>query len=544
MIRFVRSPMGTYAKGAAVAMLGLGCAQAYAAETPAVHHTDCGALASAALPDAKIVSSESISAGPFSPGQPLPPSPVPGFCRVKATLKPSPDSDIQVEVWLPDDWNGKYLAIGIGGWGGVLPYGDMEDALRRGYATSGTDTGHRGGPVQGEFALGHPEKVKDFAWRAVHEMTLQSKNLVSAYYGKPSHRSYFTGCSAGGRQSLTEVQKFPSDFDGVIAGAAASDWVGLNTATLYTTVLNEPQGKPPILTPVQNELLHKAVVAQCDRLDGLKDGQVADPRRCHFTATSLVCKAGQPAEQCLTHEQAALADTYYRALRDPNTGALIQAGYMPGSESGWGAIPLKMHPGLGYFKDVVFSNPGWDPYKLNLGLDYEVAKRTDTISSTNPDLSDFAAHGGKLLQYHGWSDGLIPTETAINYYESVVSQQHGLDKTTAFYRLFLVPGMGHCFGAYQVDWVNALDQWVEQGKAPDQVIGKQLPANARPSMGGPPVLAAEDAPTRPICAYPQEAHFNGAGPSTSATNFSCRTEPRGPRAGDAPGTAKAAGLKP
>jgi feruloyl esterase len=531
-----------FVQGSALVLLTFGAARAQA-QAPAAQHGACSTLASAALPDAKILSAESIDAGAFSPGQPLPPSPVASFCRVKVVLSPSVDSDIQVEVWLPDAWNGKYLAIGIGGWGGFIPYPGMLEALRAGYATSGTDTGHRGNPGAADFALGHPEKLTDYAWRAVHEMTLQAKSLVSAYYGSATRRSYFSGCSAGGKQGMMEVQRFPDDYDGVIVGSAASDWVGLNTGSLYTSLLNLPKGRPPILTPVQGALLHKAVLAQCDRLDGLEDGEVADPRVCKFKSTSVLCKPGQPAEQCLTREQTAVADKLYQAVRDPNTGQLIEPGFMPSSELGWGAVAVPMPPAVGFFKDALFDNPNWDPYTFNLGLDYEVARRNDTISAISPDLSAFVAHGGKVLQYHGWSDPIIPTETAINYYESVVTQQHGLGKVSAFYKLYLVPGMGHCSGGYQVDWVGALDQWVEQGHSPDQVIGRRLPQiSTAGSPGGPPPEADSNAPTRPICAYPGVAHYTGRGSSDTAANFSCRVSARGPRPGDVASTAIGASL--
>jgi feruloyl esterase len=519
------------------------CGALTPAQSPA--HGSCAELAKAVLPNTKIVSATAIAAGTFSPSPELPPSEVPGFCRVSASLSPSADSDIQIEVWLPDAWNGKYLANGIGGWGGAMAYPGLLDALHRGYATSATDTGHRGNMGAADFALGHPEKLKDFAWRAVHEMSVQSKALINAYYGSASRRSYFSGCSNGGRQALMEAQRFPTEFDGIIAGAPAADWVGLNAGSLYTSLLNLPKGKHPIITPVQASLIHKAVIAQCDALDGLRDGEVADPRVCDFKAQSLVCRSGQAGAQCLTQEQADVVDKMYRAVREPKSGRLVLPGVLPSSESGWGQVPVPMPPAVGEFRFVVYGDPAWDPYGFDLSRDAPAARRTDIMGALNPDLSAFAAHG-KIIQFHGFADPIIPTEASIDYFESVVSSQGDLPKTAAFYRLFLVPGMGHCMGAYSVDWIDALDQWVEHGQAPAQVIGHRLPPQAAPpgpppANGGPPpgpppatVPATTSSAARPICAYPDLAHYKGSGAADAADSFSCKPAPRGVRDGNGP----------
>jgi feruloyl esterase len=530
-----------------LALCGLGDgARAAGAVGAVTQHGVCADLAKTTPPaTTKILSATAIAAGTFSPSPQLPPSQVAGFCRVTASLSPSADSDIQIELWLPDAWNGKYLANGIGGWGGAIAYPGLLDALHRGYATSATDTGHRGNMGAADFALGHPEKVKDFAWRAVHEMTVQSKALINAYYGSASRRSYFSGCSNGGRQALMEAQRFPEEFDGIIAGAPAADWVGLNGGSLYTSLLNLPKGKAPILTPVQAALIHRAVIAQCDALDGLRDGEVADPRVCPFKAQSLVCRSGQPGAECLTQEQADLADKMYQPVREPQNGRLVLPGNLPSSELGWGQVPVPMPPAVSEFRFVVYGDPAWDPYSFDLSKDVEAARRSSIMDALNPDLSAFAAHG-KLIQFHGLADPIIPTEASIDYFESVVSHAGGLPKTAAFYRLFLIPGMGHCMGAYSVDWIDALDQWVEHGDAPAQVIGHRLPPQAAPPSGppptnggpppGPPPAAAtpQSTATRPICAYPEMAHYNGAGDADAAGSFSCKPAPRGVRDGDGP----------
>jgi feruloyl esterase len=348
-----------------------------------------------------------------------------------------------------------------------------------------------------------------------------------------------------------EAQRFPAEFDGIIAGAPAADWVGLNGGSLYTSLLNLPKGKPPIITPVQAALIHKAVIAQCDALDGLRDGEVADPRQCNFKAQSLVCGSGQPAGECLTQEQADVAGKLYQAVREPKSGRLVLPGVLPSSESGWGQIPVPMPPAVGEFRFVVYGDPAWDPYSFDLSKDVEAARRTDIMGALNPDLSAFAAHG-KLIQFHGLADPIMPTEASINYFESVVSLQGGLPQTAAFYRLFLVPGMGHCMGSYGVDWIDALDQWVERGAAPAQVIGHRLPPSAGPPNGPPPanggpppapppaaVATPPSTAARPICAYPEMARYNGSGAADAAESFSCKPAPRGAREGNGPVELKA-----
>lgn len=523
----------------ALAAAGLAAAQAPAPAAPAAAAgaAPCEQLARLAFPDAKITLAEPRPAGAFQiPGAAggFGPSSLnlPAFCRVAATLTPSADSDIKMEVWLPAKWNGKFMMVGNGAWSGSISYSDMAEPLSRGYAVASTDTGHEGG--RGTFAFGHPEKLVDFAWRAVHETTLKGKTITAAYYGGGPKLSYWNGCSSGGKQGLKEVQMFPADYDGVIAGAPANNWMRLQVQSMAASLANNPQGRPPILGPAQIGLLHAGALAECDALDGLKDGQIADPRACRFKASSLVCKPGQDPSKCLTPEQAAVADKIYAPVRDPKTGALIYPGMAPGSEEQWPIVILRPWMiGLDNFA-LAHGDPNWSQYSFDPVGDLALAEKTDVgIAATNPDLSAFKARGGKLIQYHGWADALIPTENSINYYESVVAKQGGLAETQGFYRLFLVPAMGHCGGAYGVDWITALEQWVEQGRAPDEVPGKRLPPMA---FGPPPArpAAPADLGSRPICAYPKEAVYKGSGSGDDPANFACRSGPRGPRAEDRP----------
>jgi feruloyl esterase len=491
----------------------------------------CESLARNALPNIKIKLAAPVAAGQFSPAQGAPVFIAPAFCRIVATLSPSADSEIGMELWLPQLWNGKFLAIGIGGWGGAINYAGMAPGLQRGYATVATDTGHRGGPGDASFAYGHPEKVTDFAWRAVHEMAVHAKALTVDYYGRSPRFSYWNGCSAGGRQGLVEVQRFPADFDGVIAGAPAVDWLGLNAGSLWTSLINVPRGGVPNIGLRQSALLHQAVIAQCDAIDGLRDGEIADPRRCDFRAKSLVCKPGRSDAGCLTPDQAAAADKLYKAVRNSFTGKLVLPGLLPGSENGWGAISAPTPPAVDEFKYVVLGDPAWDPYTFDLPRDLAKAQASDIIAALAPDLSAFKGRGGKLLQYHGWADPVIPTEMSLNYYESVAARMGGLVDTQDFYRLFLVPGMAHCGGAYAVDWLSALEDWVEKGRAPVSIEGRRTNTDAMPgraqlaSSSGPPLPLDR----KPICAYPNLALYTGFGPTTDPSSFNCRAAVRGSR---------------
>ena len=490
-----------------------------------------------ASPDAKVTLAEARPAGAFAiPGAAAQFGPssmaLPAFCRIAATLTPTPDSAIEMELWLPQAWNGKFLMVGNGAWSGAVSYSAMAEPLGRGYAVASTDTGHQGG--RGTFGFGHPEKLIDFAWRAVHETTVGGKSLTAAYYGAGARLSYWDGCSSGGKQGLKEVQMFPADYDGVIAGAPANNWMWLQVQSMVASLANNPPGGKPVLGPAQFAVLHQGALDQCDALDGLKDGQIADPRACRFKASSLICKAGQAAANCLTPQQAAVADKLYQPVRNPKTGELIYPGMTPGNEEQW---PIVMSGpwmvGVDSFA-LAHGDLKWDQRSFDPVADLALSEKTDPgIAATNPDLSAFKARGGKLIQYHGWADGLIPAENSINYYESVVARQGSLEQTRAFYRLFMVPGMGHCGGAYGVDWITPLEQWVEHGMAPDELIGKRL-APARFGAPAPAPAIQADLGSRPICAYPMQAVYKGSGAAGDASAFSCKIGPRGARPADRP----------
>jgi feruloyl esterase len=473
--------------------------------------SSCESLAALALKETTISVAQLIPPGQFSPpenGRRVNAySDLSEFCRVAATIRPTSDSDIKVEVWLPaSGWNGKFQAVGNGGWAGVISYSAMADALRSGYATASTDTGHVGG--RGTFALDHPERLIDFAWRSEHEMTVKAKAVIQAFYGRAPGLSYWNGCSTGGRQGLKEAQKFPDDYDGIIAGAPAnrtaiSLWIA--HAVLKDPASYIPPGKYPII--------HQAALAACDGIDGLRDGLIDDPTRCGFDPNVLLCKAGD-APECLTAPQVEAARKIYSLAVNPRTGQQLFSSLVPGTELGWGVQAQGPEPSANIYDQyryVVFKNANWDWKTFNFDSDMVRGDRPENVvmNATDPNLKAFFSHGGKLLLYHGWSDPNVPTLNTIKYYKSVIDTM-GAGASTSV-RLFLEPGMGHCGGGEGpnvFDKVGALEQWVEKGIAPARLMASH-------STGG------KVDRTRPLCPYPQVARYKGSGSVDDAGNFAC-----------------------
>ncbi len=450
-----------------------------------------------------------VAAGDFSPPPGAALKSLPAFCRVAATLAPSKDSEIKIEVWLPaSGWNGKFQAIGNGGWSGAIGYAALARALVQGYATASTDTGHSGG--SGSFALGYPEKLIDFAYRAVHEMTVRSKAIVSAYYGNGPKFSYWNGCSSGGKQGLKEAQRFPADFDGIIAGAPANYWTHLVAGSLWIAQAVH-KDEASYIPASKYPLIHKAVLEASDAMDGVKDGVIEDPTRCRFDPKVLECK-GSDSSMCLTPPQVEAVRKIYGPARNPRTGQEIFPGLEPGSELGWGGLagPQAFPIASDHFKYVVFKDPNWDWRTINFDTDVALADKIDDgmLNAMDPDLKAFIGHGGKLLMYHGWNDQLISPQNSINYYRSVAETLRGS------VRLFMVPGMNHCAGGdgtSTFDAVGALEQWVEQKHAPEQILASHM------TNGTPGIVDR----TRPLCPYPQVAQYKGSGSTDDAANFVC-----------------------
>jgi feruloyl esterase len=475
---------------------------------PAVGAT-CGDLATFSFPRGAITLAETVKSAWPAGVRNLPYAPQ-AFCRVAATLRPSSDSDIKIEVWMPESgWNGKYEAVGNGGWSGSIGYSAMAAALHEGYATSGTDTGHTGGSAS--FALGHPEKLIDYAYRSEHEMTVAAKLVIAAFYGDRPRLSYWNGCSAGGKQALKEAQRYPEDFDGIGAGSPAANWVGRAAQSIWVAQAMH-QDDRSYIPPEKYAVIHSRVLSACDALDGVEDGVIENPLGCKFDPAVLTCKDGD-GPLCLTAAQVEAARKAYADSVNPRTGARLYSGLPPGSELQWavwgGPTPLAI--GLDYFRYVLFEDPKWDFRTLDFDRDVAKAEKLDhdRIDALDPNLKPFFAHGGKLIQYHGWSDAQISPGNSVDYYRSVVER---LGKVDDSYRLFMVPGMGHCGGgegATQFDAMPALEQWVEQKKAPERIVA------ARTREG-------KTDWTHPLCPFPQVAVYTGKGNHQDAANWVCR----------------------
>ena len=483
----------------------------------------CDSLSKLNLPNVTINSAQSVAAGAFTPpptpagppggplGNPAPFKSVPEFCRVMATLTPSSDSDIKIEVWLPaSGWNNDFQAIGNGGWNGTIGYGPLAEGVKRGFATAATDTGHAGGSAS--FAMGHPEKLTDFAYRAVHEMTVTSKAIIQNYYGTAPRYSYWNGCSTGGRQGLKEAQKYPADFDGIVDGAPANYQTHLHVWSVW---LAQQVNKTPdsFLSPEKLGVLHKAVLAACDAADGVKDGLLNDPTKCHFDPKTIECK-GEDLPTCLLPAQVAAVQAIYAGPENA-AGKKIFPSYEPGSELGWSLLAGKQGSPVATdsFTYVVYKNPNWDWRTMNLESDVAAIEKSygNLIDATDPNLKPFFGHKGKLLMYHGWADMAIAPGNSINYYESVVKNLGGEKKAADDIRLFMVPGMGHCGGGggpNDFDKMTAIQDWVEHGKAPEQMIASHSAKGAVDR-------------TRPLCPYPQVARYKGTGSTDDAANFTC-----------------------
>ena len=441
---------------------------------------------------------------------------MPAFCRVAATLRPSGDSEIRIEVWLPaaPAWNGRFMAVGNGGQAGEIYYHKMGQPLSLGYAVASTDTGHAGTGTDGSYALGHPEKVIDFGYRAIHEMVEKSRAVIAGYYSRTAKYSYWNGCSTGGRQGLEDIQRYPNDFDGAITGAPALN--PLQAAQIVAVAQAVHKDPASLIPAAKFRVIQKAVLEACDAADGVKDGVLENPAKCSFNPKVIQCMNGDGPD-CLTEAQVETARKIYSPAVNPRTGALIAPGFAPGSEKGWGyaASPEPPKLTLTGLQNRVFKDPKWDYRTFNFDSDVALLEReSQAVDARNPNLRPYFAHGGKLLQYHGWNDNLIAPLNSINYYKNVADTLGGAEKINDSYRLFMVPGMSHCRGGDgtdRFDPVAALEQWVEKGKAPDSITAARYAGDK-----------AER--TRPLCPYPQVAVYKGSGSTDQAENFSCRAQ--------------------
>jgi feruloyl esterase len=492
--------------------LAIAAAAAAAPATPAT----CESLASLPLTGGMVTSAESVAAGTFQqPGARgggrgnAAYANLPAFCRVAATLKPSSDSEIKIEVWLPStSWNGALQSVGNGAWAGTIGYAAMATALGAGYAAASTDTGHVGGSVN--FVVDHPEKVIDFAYRAVHEMTVAAKAIAAGYYGRAPRHSYFNGCSTGGRQAMAEAQRYPGDYDGIISGDPDLNASRIHAAQLFAG-FSAHTSDASYIPPTKYAALHAAALEACDGLDGVKDGVIEDPTKCHFDPGAIACK-GADGPTCLT---AAQVDTAKMTYAGTHAGKAALWGLEPGSEAGWASLsgPQPLGIALETYQYLVYKDPKWDFHSLDPAKDVPAADKAigSIMNSSDPDLRPFFSHGGKLLMYHGWADPGIPPMFSVEYYKNVV-EKVGQKKAAGEIRLFMVPGMGHCGGGDGPSTFNAMDalsQWVEKGKAPDQMAASHSTRGVVDR-------------TRPLCPYPQAAAYKGSGSTDDTANFSCK----------------------
>jgi feruloyl esterase len=477
--------------------------------------TPCENLPTLRLSNARIDSARMVQPGGFVDPDGRAFGKLPAFCRVAATLTPSRDSAIKIEVWLPaSGWNGKLRAFGNGGWGGTIAYDGLGFALAYGYASAATDGGHTGDTA--DFALGHHEKVIDLAYRAVHEMAVQSKAVISAYYGTPASFAYFTGCSTAGMQGLAEAQKHPEDFNGIIAEAAS--W---NQMRLYGTrlALNLIVNKDPdsVIPPAKYPMIHQAALNACDALDGLKDGVIENPMKCQFDYASLACK-GKDEPDCLTKGQVESAQALTSPLKDPKTGRVLFEGHlMPGTELSWAGLAGPRPPGsfISGMQNLVFQDRTWDYRAMNLSTDVDRAAAADhgAMYAGDPNLKPFFDRGGKLLMIHGWSDARVTPLSSVIYYNNVLAAL-GKDDAAGSIALFMVPGVGHCGGGVGADrapWMRVMEEWTEQGRKPAQVLASRV-RDGRVDR------------TRLLCAFPSVARYKGMGDPDDAANFSCVAE--------------------
>jgi feruloyl esterase len=434
---------------------------------------------------------------------------------VSATIAPA----IRVELWLPlSGWNGKFEGTGNGGYNGVIVYGALATGLRRHYAVSSTDMGHTSTtPDPGSWALHHPELVIDQGYRAQHETAVISKQLVQAFYGSRPRRAYFVGCSSGGWQGLTEAQRYPHEYDGIVAGAPAAEVVHLHAATLWTHFAARRIATPKL------RLITDAVLAKCDARDGLKDGLLSDPRTCDFSPSELACKPGQNSEVCLIADEVKALQEIYAGAHF-STGKPVYPGWPRGVEYALAQMqqPFVAALASSTFKDMVFEDPSWDYHGLDLDRDVPRAdaKVGAVLNNYSPDLRAFRRAGGKLILWHGWDDPLISPLHTVEYYQKVAAffapEKRGTAAALAgvqdFARLFLAPGVNHCGGGPGPDTFDALaalEAWVERGTPPDRIVATH---SSKGSVDR----------TRPLCPYPQVAVYGGSGSTDEATNFSCR----------------------
>jgi feruloyl esterase len=541
------------------------------AGTPALA-SPCTNLQSLALEHTTITSATDNTSGVFVVPNAIPPQTItglPAFCRVTATLTPTSDSAIKIEAWLPETtWNGRFLGTGGGGFQGIISYNELASGIQAGFAATNSDLGtgvsgcsplycgsdgSMGNPLAIAFGdppnptpglFGHPERIKDFGYRAIHLMTVKGKEIADAFYQQRAAKAYFAGCSTGGQNALMEAQRFPNDYDGILAGAPAFNRTHLHMGAI--SLWQDTHASPGrLILPGQMTLINKAVLKQCVGQDGgaATDQFLTDPRDCKFDPRFLQCTGGNVPPACLTADQVTTIRKYYAGTIDPVTGELINPGSERGNETDdvralglalQENLPEPAFDGLFYW---VFGQSFGFPSGAHNFQNFDFHNDVDTVddqlakvlNADSSDLGEFREHGGKLILYHGWADPLIPSQSSINYFNALVANDGEgfqparfemggrLQKTQNYARLFMVPGMFHCAGGpgpNVFDAVTPLVSWVENGTAPDTIIATKFVNNTPPAVEM----------TRPLCVYPKVAKYNGSGSTSLAANFTCVTD--------------------
>jgi len=495
---------------------------------PASAQQSCESLKSIKIPNVTITSVEKGSPGYELPGQSssfgnMPPQKIQApFCRIQAFSEPTSDSHIGIEVWLPNasNWNGRFLAVGNPGFIGSMASGGIARNMERGYVSAGTDTGH---VDQGfEWAIGHPEKWADWGHRAVHEMVVMTKTLANAYYGEPIKYSYWNSCHNGGNQGLNEAQRYPEDFDGIIAEDPAF-WISrLQPGSLYISwvALKDGVDGPGYIPPAKLAVINRAALDACDGNDGLVDGIIVDPPACDFDPASIRCY-GPDQLSCLTDAQVDTVGKIYEGAKF-NDGTPIYTGFERGSELTW-AFMIEKEPfsvNLNYFKGMVFEDPDWDFRTFDVDRDTRlgIKKTAAAVDGNDPNLKPFRDAGGKIIMVSSWNSLALPPRQYVEYYKEVANVMGGFEKTLDFARLFTVPTSGGCpaFSNSGFKVFDALIKWVEEDEAPERIIYPHTTGGGM--MGGGP---AEVYRTRPVCPYPKQARYKGSGDVNDAANFEC-----------------------
>ncbi|MCE7797148.1 tannase/feruloyl esterase family alpha/beta hydrolase [Sphingobium sufflavum] len=530
-----------------------------AAAAPVVGEDACGQLASLHLDQVTITSARTqIARAPVEgatmpsmtgqPGGGAAISGLPGFCRVTGSIHPEAGSDIRLEVWLPtaSEWSGRLMGVGNGGLAGSISYIDLASTVQAGMVGAATDTGHSGIPTDSGWAKGHPERVRDYGWRAMHLTTVAAKQLIRNFYGRDAAQAYFASCSNGGRMGLMEASRFPDDYDGILAGAPASKATSLIMAHIWLAQVQKASGAA--IRPDQVKLLQQEVLAQCDGIDGRKDGLVDDPRLCRFDTAKIACGTNASA-QCFSPPQIDALKKIHAGPVDA-TGRRIAYGFpATGAETGipvpffgWeGAIAKGRAnvPIQSAFPDVMLNLPP-QPIASDDDFDFnrDPARVTAALSAEvdpNPNLTRFFARGGKLVMWHGWADATIPPQYTLSFHEQVLKASGPKAKTQM--RLFMMPGVQHCFGGpgaatfgqigappkedtAERNITTALIDWVEKERAPQTLVGRLGMA-----MPGRPATGPEK--QRLLCAYPAKAVLNEGADPDKATSYRCEGAAKG-----------------